>query len=148
MPAEALAATFSLQLAFAPREQDVSHANTFQMSAGGSRVTGNPTGHCRGALRARRGGAVAGVGVSICAPKAATLSTAPALLLPGIYCFHFPQHWKLSLITDIFMCINNICRAASQDSGVKEMRTSAPSGSSGGCGGKAALPVPRSALFP
>lgn len=56
MPAEALAATFSLQLAFAPREQDVSHANTFQMSAGGSRVTGNPTGHCRGALRARGGG--------------------------------------------------------------------------------------------
>lgn len=56
-------------------------------------------------------------------------SMAPAgclpLLLPGIYCFHFPCRWKQSLITVIFMCANNICSAASQDSGAREARTSA-----------------------
>ena len=95
------------------------------------------------------GGAAAGVGVSVRAPEAAILSMAPAsclsLLLPGIYCFHFPWHWEPNLITDIFMCINNICSAAWQDSEAREMRTWAP-GESWGAAGARRLSQPHAEL--
>lgn len=88
--------------AFPPRERDVSRANTCQVSAGSSGVTGTLPRGC------------------LCFTRCFTL------LPPGIYCFHFPRRWKLSLIMDILTCINNICNTASWGSGVREMRSSVP----------------------
>jgi len=68
-------------------------------------------------------------------PPGTDPSTAPAscfpLLLPGIYCFHFPWRWKPSLITDIFMCINNLCGAASQGEGSEDLCSGGSWGAAG-----------------
>lgn len=63
----------------------------------------------------------------------------PCAWLRWFYDLCFPWHRELSLITGIFICINMICNAASQDSGVRVVKTSALGGSWGAAGEKQLL---------